>query len=269
MTNSTLTPEGLAALAPHASKAYAAAFPFAAKAMAACGILDSDFRRDHFLAQILHESGGFTIEEENLNYTTAERIHEVWPSRFPNANAAAPFVRNPNALAEKVYGGRMGNREFGDGFRYRGRGILQLTGRESYARIGKALNFDFEANPELVLEPETCFLVAASEWKSLGCNAAADNNDIVAVTKKVNGGLNGLDSRRQWLAKVRRVLSHPDLPSIDKPINAPARALPAIAVGAATAAVPILTQSWQIAIYGVIGLIIIGAIVAFLFLRRK
>ena len=105
------------------------------------GVLASRLRAEHFLAQVLHESGGLLRLVENLNYT-AERLVEVWPSRFPTLEAAEPFAHNAHALANQVYGGRMGNTDPEDGWRYLGRGLLQLTGRASYTKVGAALGID-------------------------------------------------------------------------------------------------------------------------------
>jgi len=112
--------------------------------------LSTPLRVAHFMAQISHESSGGTITEESLNYTTAARIAAVWPSRFTQESAQA-FTRKPRELANKVYNGRMGNRPgTDDGWNYRGRGFLQLTGRESYQRVGKMMGLDLENNPGLV-----------------------------------------------------------------------------------------------------------------------
>ena len=105
--------------------------------LASFHISDNPMRLCHFMAQIGHECGGFTIKRESLNYTTTARLRAVWPSRFPDDASARPYVRNEEKLAEKVYGGRLGNVKKGDGFRYRGRGFVQITGRESYREMGQ------------------------------------------------------------------------------------------------------------------------------------
>lgn len=168
--------------------------------------INTSLRIAHFLAQVSHESDGGRITEENMNYTTAARIAAVWPSRF-TTESAQPYVRNPRALADKVYNGRMGNAVGSDdGYNYRGRGLLQITGRESYDRIGGATGLSLEDQPELAYQPEHALEVAAAEFVSLGCLPFCDKDNIVGVTKRVNGGTIGLDSRRAWLTKWKLAL---------------------------------------------------------------
>lgn len=168
--------------------------------------INSELRAEHFLAQILHESGGLTVMTENLFYTTAERVKAVWPSRFPTLDSARPFLRNPEKLANKVYGNRpmdLGNDQLGDGWMYRGRGAIQITGKAMYRRIGETLEADFVARPELVTTAQYVLAVACHVWKIKGCNKLADVDDIRAVTKAINGGYNGLADRQLWLNKIR------------------------------------------------------------------
>jgi putative chitinase len=166
------------------------------------GVLDSKLRADHFLSQILHETGGLHVLVENLNYSAA-RLMVVWPSRFKTLEDAKTCEHNPRALANRVYGGRMGNLEDGDGWRYIGRGLLQLTGRSSYARAGAALGLDLVGYPSLAIDPAQALRVAGCEWHALRCNEAADANDVELVTRRVNGGAIGLLERATWLQKVR------------------------------------------------------------------
>lgn len=166
--------------------------------------LTTELRVAHFMAQISHESGGGTITEESLNYTTPGRIAQVWPTRFTVESAAA-YTRNPQKLANAVYNGRMGNRPGStDGFDYRGRGLLQITGRESYREIGGLTGLPLEQKPELAFAPTTTLEVAACEFKKLGCLTWCDKDNVEAVTKRVNGGYTGLASRKSWLAKWKR-----------------------------------------------------------------
>lgn len=172
--------------------------------------INTPLRVAHFMAQISHESDGGRIKEESLNYTTAARIAQVWPTRFTPESAAA-YVRNPQELGNKVYNGRMGNRPgTNDGFNFRGRGLLQITGRESYARIGSLTNLDLVNNPSLVNDPANALEIAACEFQDLKCLPACDADDIRTVTKRVNGGYIGIDSRRAWLSKWKLAL--PELP---------------------------------------------------------
>lgn len=166
-----------------------------------------DNRLPYFLANVGHESGGCTITHENLNYSTAARLCAVWPSRFPNEAAAQPYVNNPEALANNVYAGRMGNTQPGDGYLYRGRGYIQLTGRDAYAAVGQAAGLDLVNNPDLAAAPENALRVACGFWAWKGLNPVCDTGDFNAVVKIINGGLNGLDDRLQWLDKARKVLA--------------------------------------------------------------
>lgn len=150
---------------------------------------------DDFLAQILHESGMLERTVENLNYTTAERIKAVWPSRFATVEDAKPFARNPQALANKVYGGRMGNVEPNDGYKFRGRGLIMVTGRENYARLGKLLGVNLLTAPERLTVPYVALKSAIAWWE--GNVPDSVMGDVVKVTKKVNGGTVGLDHRRK------------------------------------------------------------------------
>ncbi len=201
-----VTSAQLQLLAPNIRSNYRSGFANADQVLAEYGINNTVLRLAHFMAQILYESGGFTILIENLNYR-AERILQVWPSRFKTVEDAKPFAHNPEALANKVYGGRMGNIQPGDGWRFIGRGLLQITGRESYERYGKALGVELAANPDLAFSSEWCLPLAAVEWTAAGCNAFADADDLRKVTRAINGGYTGLTSRKQWLTKAKQVWS--------------------------------------------------------------
>jgi putative chitinase len=146
-----------------------------------------------FLGQILHESGMLEHVEENLRYS-ADRLVAVWPHRFPTVEAARPYSYNAPALAEKVYQGRLGNTEPGDGYKYRGRGPIQVTGRANYAALEEQTGLPLVANPDLLTQPRAG-LMAAAVW--FGHNAAQHIPDgVEAVTRAVNGGVNGLAQRK-------------------------------------------------------------------------
>jgi predicted chitinase len=145
--------------------------------------LQSKLRLCHFLAQIAHESGGFTVKEESLNYKASKRLMQVWPKRFPTVASTKPFLGQPTKLGDKVYGGRMGNKDPGDGFKYRGRGYLQTTGRDAYKKFGDLINEDLENNPSLVAEPEISLRCAVAEWTESKVNKPADADDLRTVTK--------------------------------------------------------------------------------------
>jgi len=203
----------LAQLAPNARSSYREGAANAQAVLDRHGITQSKLRLAHFLAQVLHESGGLTLQVENLNYS-APRLPVVWPSRFLPKGPLDPaaFANNPEKLANQVYGGRMGNTQPGDGFRYRGRGLLQLTGRESYqlaTRILRGFNAaapDFEAEPDLVFSAEWALPIAAAEWDTKGCNPFADQDQITMVTQRINGGQVGIAERRDWLMRVKALL---------------------------------------------------------------
>ena len=159
-------------------------------------------RTGMFLAQWAHESN-FNCLAENLNYT-AKRLTQVWPNRFPTLTAARPYASNPRALANRVYNGRMGNRpNSDDGWLYRGQGWPQLTGRDNYAYYTRLTGVDLLGNPGLMMTPEISALVCGAFWQQAGCNALADRGDMVSITRKINGGQNGLEDR---LARYRKVI---------------------------------------------------------------
>jgi len=160
-------------------------------------------RLARWFGQMGHESGSFRSLVEGMNYTSAARIRATWPSRFPTEQSALPFVRNPEALAERVYGGRMGNVQPGDGFRYRGRGLVHLTGRTNYLTYGDAINQNLVSFPEQAAEPDTAVVLAVAYWQRNGLNALADRRDDMGITRRINGGTHGLADR---IARTRRAL---------------------------------------------------------------
>lgn len=167
--------------------------------------ITTPLRLAHLLAQSSVETAGFTRLVENLNYT-AERIRAVWPSRFPTVASAAPYARNPEALANKVYGGRFGNLDDGDGWKYRGRGTKQTTFRDNYAEVQAVTGLNVLADPDQLADPDKGLRAGCVYWESKGCNALADRDDIEALTRRVNGGLNGLPERKAALARAKSIL---------------------------------------------------------------
>ena len=165
--------------------------------------IDTPEQQASFLGQCGHESNGFTALVENLNYK-AESLCKVWPKRFPSLEAAQPYHRNPEAIANKVYADRMGNgdEDSGEGFAYRGRGLIQLTGKLNYQACGDALGVDLVSDPDLVSTPMYAALSAGWFWHTHHLNSIAEN--ITAVTKKINGGTIGLEDR---VARTERALS--------------------------------------------------------------
>ena len=154
-----------------------------------------DSELDDFLAQILHESSMLTRLTENLNYSSAERIQAVWPSRFPTIEQAQPFVRNPEGLANKVYGGRMGNNLPGDGARFIGRGLIGVTGKDNYTALGTVLKIDLRSNPERLAEPHIALKASIHWWEGNVSDSIMGN--IQKITQKVNGGQTGIEHRQQ------------------------------------------------------------------------
>lgn len=173
--------------------------------MAASGITDPK-EQAMFMAQLDHESGGFSKTEESFRYKSADRLMQVSASARKQGQPAVEqaIAKGPEAIAELMYGGRMGNKSPGDAFAFRGRGAIQLTGRDNYTRAGKALGIDLANHPELAAEPENSAKIAAWYWKTNKLTTAAKNGDVRAVTKTINGGTNGLDDRT---AKYGRYLS--------------------------------------------------------------
>lgn len=162
-------------------------------------------RQAAFIGQCSVESNNFTTLEENLDYS-AQRINEVWPSRFPTIADAEPYAHNPSKLANKVYGGREGNTEDGDGYLYRGRGIIGVTFKTNYERCGRALNLDLVAHPDYLTEPEFACMAAGWFWNRMGLNVLADLGDNKEITKRINGGYNGLAQRIAKTNEASKVL---------------------------------------------------------------
>ena len=163
--------------------------------------IDTHLELAHFLSQVHHESEGFTAKVENLNYSDVGLLKTF--TKYFNANTAKQYARKPQAIANKVYAGRMGNDLIGDGWKYRGRGFIQLTGKNNYAALNSYLKTigladNVLESPDLV-ETKYPLLSAAYWWMVNGLNQIADNGsgeDVVkAVTKRVNGGLNGYAHR--------------------------------------------------------------------------
>ena len=150
-----------------------------------------------FIAQCAHESGGFSVLEENLNYKAAT-LTKLWPQRFP-AGIAEEYADKPEKIANKTYGGRMGNGDehSGEGYKFRGRGLLQLTGKDNYKACSQALFQDATLleDPDLLLDPYYAIHSACWFWTKNKLNQYADSGDFTTMTKKINGGIIGLDDR--------------------------------------------------------------------------
>ena len=161
-----------------------------------------------FIGQCGHECGNFRILEENLNYRAAT-LMKLWPKRFPTLEFANQYAGNPKKIANMVYASRMGNRDeaSGDGYRFRGRGCIQLTGHSNYFHAGKALGVDFVMEPDLVASPKYAALTAGFFWSTHDCNRLAEAGDWTALTKKINGGTIGLSDRIKHTEEALAVLS--------------------------------------------------------------
>jgi putative chitinase len=172
--------------------------------------INTPLRLAHFLAQCGHESGGFKFKSENLNYS-AEILRKVFPKYFPDIVAAKKYERKPEAIASRVYGGRMGNgpEATKEGFKFKGRGYIQLTGKDNYSAFDKAVEDDILANPDLVATKYP-LLSAAWFWNSRALNTLADKGatdaDVTAITKKVNGGTIGLADRIKHFKEYHKLL---------------------------------------------------------------
>jgi putative chitinase len=161
--------------------------------------INTPLRLAHFLAQCGHESGGFRATQENLNYS-AKGLNGIFKKYFPTEAAAAAYARNPQKIANKVYANRMdnGSEASGDGYKFRGRGYIQLTGRANYTLFGKAIGEDIATNPDVV-SGKYALLSAAWFWSKNGLNKLADGGatdaTVTSITKRVNGGTIGLADR--------------------------------------------------------------------------
>lgn len=162
-------------------------------------------RQACFIGQCMHESGGFKFLRENLNYS-AKGLVATWPSRFPNEEYAEEYARKPERIANKVYSGRMGNTEDGDGAKYIGRGLIQLTGKDNYKAVTEALGVDLLATPQLLEEPRYAALSAGWFWNKKGLNALADAGDVETMTKRINGGSIGIADRKAKIDMVSKYL---------------------------------------------------------------
>jgi len=168
--------------------------------------INTPLRQAAFIGQCQHESANFKTLQENLNYSK-EALCRVWPSRFPTLQDAEPYHRNPEKIANKVYAGRMGNTEEGDGWKYIGRGVIQLTGKTNYTLAGDALTTDFINTPEKVLEPRYAVLTAGWYWNKRNLNKEADSKDYEGMTKKINGGVIGLVDRIKHIQVAATILN--------------------------------------------------------------
>ena len=179
--------------------------------------INTPLRLAHFLAQCGHESGGFKIMRENLNYS-AEGLNKIFHKYFPTLESATPYARQPEKIANKVYSNRMGNGDeaSGDGYKFAGKGFIQLTGKENYTAFDKTVEDDILGNPNLVATKYP-LLSAGFFWNKNGLNALADagstEDAVTKVTKRVNGGTIGLVDRLAHFKEFHHLLAPDPSPS--------------------------------------------------------
>lgn len=186
-------------------------FPRIAASMSSFGI-NTPLRQAHFLAQVGHESAGFTKVEEGLNYSE-NALLAMFGKRINPAQAKAygrnnDHPANQRMIANIIYANRNGNGGVGsgDGYRYRGRGLIQITGKANYAALSGQLSADVATNPDLLTENLQAAMSAAAWWKNHGLNELADQDDVTRITRVINGGTNGLDDRKSRLLKAKGIL---------------------------------------------------------------
>lgn len=168
--------------------------------------INTEQRIEMFLAQLAHESAGLTALVENLNYSK-ESLVKTWPTRFV-ASTAAPYHRQPEMIANHVYANRMGNgdKASGEGWKYRGRGAFQITGKHNYIACMMALGIDCVEHPELLEQPEAACRSAAWFFAAHGLNKVADSGDFTKMTKIINGGTIGMQHRLGLLMVAQQVI---------------------------------------------------------------
>lgn len=170
--------------------------------------INTPLRLSHFLAQCAHESGGFRLMKENLNYS-ADGLNKIFPKYFKNAGRDAnAYAKNPQKIANVVYANRMGNGspESGDGWKFCGRGLIQLTGRNNYESLAETLEMSLDEAVEYLETAGGALESAAWFWANNGLNEIADADDIVRATKKVNGGTIGLEDRKEHLEEFKEIM---------------------------------------------------------------
>lgn len=179
-----------------------------------------------FLGNCAVESRGFTRLEESLYYTTAARLKAVWPTRFKSDTAGTPYLRNPEKLANAVYSNRMGNGDeaSGDGWKYRGSGLMQTTGRDNFAAVQKATGLPVLDNPELLRSMPHALEAACIFWKKNNLGKFAAAGDVVGITKAIQGGTGGLSERRLYISRFMaalRPVTSTDRPTLKRGASSP------------------------------------------------
>lgn len=160
----------------------------------------------HMMAQFSEECGAGLEMEENMNYS-AEGLRRTFPTHF-TGSMAVHYAHNPRLIADVAYGGRMGNHPppSDDGWNYRGRGLSQVTGKEGYTKLAAKTGLDLLSHPEFLSDPDYTLECGVADYIICGCLPHAERDDLVGETRALNGGLNGLDVRRQWLVQWKKAL---------------------------------------------------------------
>ena len=165
--------------------------------------IDTPFRIAGFLSNVAHESAGFKFVKENLNYSAAS-LMRVWPQRFPTVEIAQRYAMQPEKIANRAYADRMGNGDeaSGDGAKFLGRGLIQLTGKNNYVAYSLACNNEALQHPEIVEQPKYAAESAGWFWNVNRLNTLADAQDVGGMCRRINGGYNGLDDRQMKYARL-------------------------------------------------------------------
>ncbi len=199
---------GLQSVMPRTSAATLAQFVPVLQSQLADYEINTPLREAHFIAQLAHESGGFEHQKENLNYSD-KALRAVFGKYFPDEEIAKEYARQPEKIANRVYANRIGNGDeaSGEGWKYRGRGLIQLTGKANYAKCAESIGSDLVNEPDLICQkPAVSVSVACWFWQSKNLNKFADEDDVTSITKRINGGLHGIEARREYLSRCKQVL---------------------------------------------------------------
>lgn len=203
-----ITPETLRKFSPKLKIEDAQTHALALEAARGASSVNTPRRLCHFMGQIFVETGGFTLLEENLRYTNPERLDMIFSAVKGIEDAKALIKLGPEAIGNRVYANRLGNgnEASGDGFRYRGSGYKQLTGKDNYRAIGEIVGMDLVGHPEMAREPAAAARIAFAFWDACKCSPLADNGDVEGITLKVNGPAKlGLAERQQATIKAMSV----------------------------------------------------------------
>lgn len=200
-----MTPEQFSKIFPKADPKWLDAFVYALKEFE----INTPAREAMFFAQVHHESMGLTKIEESFRYKTPQRLMDVFPFAFRTVEKAKEYIlKGPVAIGSRAYANRMGNgnEESGDGYRYRGRGPIQLTGKNNYTEFDGALVRPYLTNPDLALSMVDGARIACRFFKSRGCNSQADNGNMTKCTLFINGGTNGLKDRNAQWERIKEIM---------------------------------------------------------------